>query len=60
MISDCSFNALLEEDGSASIHERNIKILATEMLKVSENLAPPHMHEICKLKNKPHFNLWEH
>ena len=27
-----SFNALLEKDGSVSIHERNIKILATEML----------------------------
>ena len=46
-----SFNALLEKDGSASIHERNIKILATEMLKVSKNLVPPQMHEIFKLKD---------
>ena len=46
-----SFNALLEKDGSVSIHERNIKILATEMFKVSENLAPPQMHEIFKLKD---------
>ena len=36
-----SFNALLEKDGSVSIHERNIKILVTEMFKVSKNLAPP-------------------
>ena len=35
-----SFNALLEKDGSVSIHERNIKILATEMFKVSKNIAP--------------------
>ena len=52
-----SFNALLEKDGSVSIHERNIKILATEMFKVSKNLAPPQMHEIFKLKDQPQYNL---
>ena len=45
------FNALLEKDGSASIHERNNKILAIEMFKVSKNIAPPQMHEIFKLKD---------
>ena len=52
-----SFNVLLEKDGSVSIHESNIKILATEMFKVSKNLAPPQMHEIFKLKDQPHYNL---
>ena len=52
-----SFNALLEKDGSVSIHERNIKILATEMFKVNKNLAPPQMPEIFKLKDQPHYNL---
>ena len=52
-----SFNALLEKDGSVSIHERNIKILATEIFKVSKYLAPPQMHEILKLKDQPHYNL---
>ena len=52
-----SFNALLEKDGSVSIHERNIKILATEMFKVSKNLAPPQMHEIFKLKDQAQYNL---
>ena len=52
-----SFNALSEKDGSVSIHERNIKILATEMFKVSKNLAPPQMHEIFKLKDQPQYNL---
>ena len=47
-----SFNALLEKDGSVSIHERNIKILAAEMFKVSNNIAPPQMHEIFKLKDQ--------
>ena len=46
-----SFNALLEKDVSVSIRERNITILATEMFKVSENLVPPQMHEILKLKD---------
>ena len=31
-----SFNALLEKDGSVSIHERNIEILAIEMFKVAK------------------------
>ena len=46
-----SLNALLEKDGSVLIHERNIKILATKMFKVSKNLALPQMHEIFKLKD---------
>ena len=52
-----SFNALLEKDGSISIHERNIKILTTEMFKVSKNLAPPQMHKIFKLKDQSQYNL---
>ena len=52
-----SFNALLEKDGSVSIHERNIKILATGMFKVSRNLASPQMHECFKLKDHPQYNL---
>ena len=54
-----SFNALLERDGCVSIDidERNIKILATKMIKVSKNLAPPQMHEIFKLKDQLHYNL---
>ena len=52
-----SFHALLERDGTVSIHKRNIKILATEMFKVSKNLVPPQMHEIFKLKDQPQYNL---
>ena len=52
-----SFNALLEKEGFVSIHERNIKILATGMFKVSKNIAPPQMHEIFKLKDQPQYNL---
>ena len=35
----------------------NIKILATEMFKVSKNLAHPQMHDIFKLKDQSHCNL---
>ena len=52
-----SFNALLEKDGSVLIHKRNIKILVTELFKVSKKLTPPQIHEIFKLKNQPHYNL---
>ena len=45
------------KDGYVSIHRRNIKILATEIFKVSKNLAPPPMHEIFKLKDQLYYNL---
>ena len=51
-----SFNALLEKDGSVSIHERNIKILATEMFKVSKNFSASSNCELFKLKDQPHYN----
>ena len=52
-----SFTEFLEKDGSVSIHETNIKILATEMFKHSKNLAPPQMDEIFKLKQQSNDNL---
>ena len=42
---------------AVSIHERNIKILSTEMFEISKNLAPPQVHEIFKLKDQPQYNL---
>ena len=42
---------------AVSIRERSFKFLATEMFKVSKNLAPPQMHEIFKLKHQPYYNL---
>ena len=42
---------------AVSIHERNIKILSTEMFEVSKNLAPPQAHEIFKLEDQPQYNL---
>ena len=53
MISDHHLMHFLEKDGSVSIHERNIKFLATGMFKFSRNLASPQMHECFKLKDHP-------
>ena len=48
-----SAKELLERDGSVPIHNKNIHILATEMFKVYNNMAPPlrtfqfHLLEVC-------------
>ena len=41
-----SFNELLKKDGSISIHERNIQVLATEMYKISNGLSTTLMKDI--------------
>ena len=52
-----TFNALLGKYGPISIHEKNIKILATEIFKGCKNLTPLQMHEIFSLKDWSYFNL---
>ena len=37
---DCPFQELLEMDNYATIHERNLKTLATEMFKVINKISP--------------------
>ena len=36
-----SFEKLLEQDKSITLHTRNLQILATEMFKVYRNISPP-------------------
>ena len=43
-----SYEALLENDGYVSIHNRNLQVIATEMYKVSKDLSPP---------GEQHYNL---
>ena len=52
-----SFTSCLDENKIRTTNERNIKILETEMFKVSKNIAPPQMHEIFKLTGQPQYNL---
>ena len=35
-----SFEELLEKEGSVSIHQRNLQVLATEMYKVRKGISP--------------------
>ena len=52
-----SFQDLLEKDSSASIHERTVQVLTTEMYKVSNNFSPPHINKIFELRNEHPYNL---
>ena len=47
-----SFQDLLEKDSSVCIYERKVKILATEIYKVSENFSSSHTNEIFEVRNK--------
>ena len=51
-----SFTELLEKDGSVSIHERNLEVLATEMHKISNGLSTHLMKDIFPIKRSP-YNL---
>ena len=51
-----SFKKLLERDGSVPIHNRNLQILATEMFKVYNNIAPPLFTEVFNKRN-PNYQL---
>ena len=45
-----SFNELLKNDKSISIHHRNIHCVAIEMYKAKNDLSPPFMKELFNLK----------
>ena len=51
-----SFEKLLEQDKSVTIHTRNLQILATEMFKVYRNISPPIFSEIFHRRDK-NYNL---
>ena len=46
----------MERDGSVPIHNRNLQILASEMFKVYNNIAPPIFTEIYNKRN-PNYQL---
>ena len=52
-----SYVALLEKDGSVSIHNRNLQILTTEMYKVSKGLSPSIITELFKGRDEQHYCL---
>ena len=52
-----SFEQLLENDNSVSIHHGNIQTLATEMYKVTNGLSPEIMNEIFQIREESRYNL---
>ena len=46
-----SFEELLEQDKSVSIHTRNLQILATEMFKVYRSISPPIFSELFRRRD---------
>ena len=52
-----SFEQLLENDNSVSIHHRNIQTLATEMYKVTNGLSSEIMGEVFQIREESRYNL---
>ena len=49
-----SFTKILEKGNSTTIRNRNIQLLAPELLKVKNGLSPPFMNEIS-VENEQHY-----
>ena len=52
-----SFEQLLENDNSVSIHHKNIQTYTTEMYKVTNGLSPEVMNEIFQIREESRYNL---
>ena len=46
-----SFEELLDQDKSVSIHTRNLQMLATEMFKVYRGMSPPIIGELFRRRD---------
>ena len=52
-----SFETLLEKDGSISIDNRNLQILATEMYEIKTDLSPLIVTDLFEQRNEQHCDL---
>ena len=52
-----SFEQLLEIDSSVSVHDRNLRALATEMYKIYHGISLTIMNEIITLRHQNQYNL---
>ena len=50
-----SFNDLLEKDSSVTVHTKNLQVLATEIFKIQNNLAPPIMKEVLTMNDPAYY-----
>ena len=51
-----SFSEALELENVVTIHQRNLKVLVTEILKVKNNLSPEIMKQVFDFQ-EPYYNL---
>ena len=51
------FHDLLEKDGSVSIHDRNVRALATQMYRIYNRMVPEIVTEISPLRAQGQYNL---
>ena len=54
--SKSTFEELLSKDNSVSIHYRNLQVLATEMYKIKNDMAPELLNAIFQNRTLP-YNL---
>ena len=52
-----SFTELLEKNNSATIHNRNIQLLVTELFKVKNGFSPPFMNKIFVENAQYYYDL---
>ena len=52
-----SFENLLENDGSVSIHNRNFQVLDTKIFKINRGISPSIVKDIYKQKAEHPYNL---
>ena len=52
-----SFDELLSRDGTVTVHERNIQILATELFNIVNGDAPDILKEVFPLKDSKRYSL---
>ena len=57
MTKKSSFEQLLEIDSSVSVHDRNLRALATEMYKIYHGISPTIMNDIFTLRHQNQYNL---
>ena len=59
-----SFETLLDNDFSVTIHQKNLRCLATEMFKIKNKLSPPFICDLIqestsKYNTRSHFSITE-
>ena len=54
---ECSFQELLDKDGSVCTHHRNLQILCVEMFKVVNGLSPKIFTDLFEIRDQSYYNF---